>query len=180
MEWNNSVDGLYIYIRPGYMFTKKFALFDLDWTLVKPRFSKFPTSTEDNVIMENRIKKLKELKELVDSGYNIVIFTNQKVTPRESIDFKLLRMNDVIIKFFEQGIIVTVFMATKDNDFRKPKTGMWDLLYIIFKDVGLIIDKDDTFYCGDAAGRPGDFSDSDIKFAENVGIKFILPEDLFK
>lgn len=47
------------------------------------------------------------------------------------------------------------------------------------------IDLKQSFFCGDAAGRkktatrPGDFSDGDIKFALNVGVKFKLPEDLF-
>ena len=42
-----------------------------------------------------------------------------------------------------------------------------------------------SFYCGDAAGRPKtatrpkDFSDSDIKFALNVGLTFKTPEELF-
>jgi bifunctional polynucleotide phosphatase/kinase len=46
----------------------------------------------------------------------------------------------------------------------------------------------DSFYCGDAAGRPAgwkkdakkDFSVTDRKFAFNVGIKFMTPEELFK
>ena len=36
-----------------------------------------------------------------------------------------------------------------------------------------------TFYCGDAAGRIGDFSDSDKEFAKNAGIPFITPEEIF-
>ena len=42
-----------------------------------------------------------------------------------------------------------------------------------------------SFYCGDAAGRPKtadhnkDFSDSDRKFAINVGIDFHTPEEFF-
>ena len=41
------------------------------------------------------------------------------------------------------------------------------------------------FYCGDAAGRPKtanrpkDFSDTDLKFAANIGLKFLTPEQLF-
>ena len=35
------------------------------------------------------------------------------------------------------------------------------------------------FYCGDAAGRPQDYSDSDKIFAQNAGIKFYTPEELF-
>ena len=44
---------------------------------------------------------------------------------------------------------------------------------------------EESFYCGDAAGRPKtdtrpkDFSDSDIKFAANAGLKFMTPEELF-
>lgn len=42
-----------------------------------------------------------------------------------------------------------------------------------------------SFYCGDAAGRKAtagrkkDFTDSDLKFALNVGIEFKTPENLF-
>ncbi len=38
---------------------------------------------------------------------------------------------------------------------------------------GVDIDMQQSFYSGDAAGRIGDFSDSDKKFAKNIGIKFI-------
>ena len=50
---------------------------------------------------------------------------------------------------------------------------------------GCDISMKESFYCGDAAGRPKtetrpkDFSDSDIKFAANVGLKFLTPEELF-
>lgn len=47
------------------------------------------------------------------------------------------------------------------------------------------LDLVESFYCGDAAGRPKsgtrgkDFSDSDIKFAINAQIPFKLPEEVF-
>lgn len=34
-------------------------------------------------------------------------------------------------------------------------------------------------YCGDAAGRPNDFSDSDKQFAKNLDLTFKTPEDIF-
>ena len=50
--------------------------------------------------------------------------------------------------------------------------GMWELL-------GNNINKDDSFYCGDAAGREKDFAASDLMFAHNLGITFYTPEQLF-
>ncbi|TNV81884.1 hypothetical protein FGO68_gene987 [Halteria grandinella] len=52
--------------------------------------------------------------------------------------------------------------------------------------LGLPIDYDNSFYCGDCAGRKmnpttktSDLKDSDYKFAINAGVKFITPEQLF-
>jgi hypothetical protein len=39
---------------------------------------------------------------------------------------------------------------------------------------------EDSFYCGDAAGRKSDFSSDDLLFALNTGLKFYTPEMLFK
>lgn len=45
----------------------------------------------------------------------------------------------------------------------------------------LNVDMRKSFYCGDAAGRssPKDFSDSDVRFAINIGLNFFTPEHLF-
>jgi bifunctional polynucleotide phosphatase/kinase len=37
-----------------------------------------------------------------------------------------------------------------------------------------------SFFVGDAAGRPGDHSDTDRKWAVNAGLPFFVPEQLFK
>ena len=47
------------------------------------------------------------------------------------------------------------------------------------------IDMKQSFYCGDAAGRPArngvkkDFSDADLKFGAKIGLKFHTPESFF-
>jgi len=42
------------------------------------------------------------------------------------------------------------------------------------------INKDKSFFIGDALGRSSDFSDSDKVFAENIGIQWYCPEQVFR
>ena len=167
-------ESLYIYISPTLNALDKIeniACFDLDWTLVKPKSSKFPKNFSDNIIMTNRVKILKDL---IKMDFTIVIFTNQKVTSRESLQDKIKRMQDIISKFESNEITVILLMATEEDKYRKPHTGMWLYLNSLLRGIK------NGFYCGDAAGRPNDFSDSDLMFAKNIGMAFHLPEDVFK
>lgn len=67
---------------------------------------------------------------------------------------------------------------------RKPSPLMWQ---IFCKSVnqGEEIDISQSFYCGDAAGRPAtetrkkDHSADDKMFAQNIGLKFQTPESFF-
>ena len=64
---------------------------------------------------------------------------------------------------------------------RKPNTGMFakaarDCTTI----VGLKFDKEKALMIGDASGKPGQFSDSDKKTAENFGIDYMDVEDFIK
>ena len=42
-----------------------------------------------------------------------------------------------------------------------------------------LVNKEHSFYVGDALGRPGDFADSDKEFAVNSGIRYKSPEEMF-
>jgi DNA 3'-phosphatase len=79
-----------------------------------------------------------------------------------------------------------IFMAStlKECPYRKPKKGLWTVLCDqIMKVKQSEIDKDSSFYCGDAAGRKqkpfNDFSNDDLLFSITLGIKFYTPEMLF-
>lgn len=56
------------------------------------------------------------------------------------------------------------------------------------KNCGVSVSKSDSFYCGDAAGRPEkwapgkkkDFSCADRLLAHNLGISFYTPEEHFE
>ncbi len=71
---------------------------------------------------------------------------------------------------------VTVYASTAHDRDRKPHTGTWEHF------VSAYLGGDPPRFvvvCGDAAGRPGDHSNSDYAFAHNIGAQFITPENLF-
>ena len=74
------------------------------------------------------------------------------------------------------------FIASADDQYRKPSINMWNHLENSHNG-DVKINKKQSFFCGDAAGRKTkthkDFSDSDLKFALNVGVAFKTPEVIF-
>ena len=53
---------------------------------------------------------------------------------------------------------------------------MWDAITILLKEEGVTVNKEESFFVGDAAGRKKDHSACDHKFATNIGLKFHTPE----
>ncbi|KAF3551795.1 hypothetical protein DY000_02004248 [Brassica cretica] len=129
-----------------------------------------------------------KLQSLHSQGYKLVIFTNESNIDRwknkrqAAVDSKIGRLNSFIKRV---EVPIQVFIACgvassggKDDLYRKPKAGMWQLMKKHFNS-GIEIDMDKSFYVGDAAGRKGDHSDADIKFAQANGLKFYTPEEYF-
>jgi bifunctional polynucleotide phosphatase/kinase len=151
---------------------KKVSAFDLDNTIIVTKSNaKFPKDKDDwKFIDSNIISKFNT--NLID--YNVVIFTNQQSLDKKLgfEKFKEKIMN--IIKSF--NINISVFISYQNNFCRKPLIGLWELLSEYIKDINL----NDSFYVGDAAGRKNDFSNSDLNFAHNLGIKFLIPEEFYE
>jgi bifunctional polynucleotide phosphatase/kinase len=141
----------------------KMASFDYDWTLVNPKNGgTFPKSIKDWVWLYPEIPK--KLKELYEDDYMIVIFTNQ------SKEWKCQQIS-LVMKTLE--IPVFIVIATEKETYKPNPVLLKNLLG------ENNIDKDKSFFVGDALGRPTDFSDSDKMFALNIGIKCYSPEDIF-
>ncbi|AGF85410.1 phosphatase/kinase [Moumouvirus goulette] len=174
----------------------RIAGFDLDDTLI----CKSKDKNKKWKLLDSSIKN--KILELVDNKYIIIIFTNQggmslnknfdKITWRKAVDD--------LIKIFISNLntneyYFAVYAAKTYDLYRKPNTGLWNLMKNDLKDefsLKKIRISNKSFFCGDAAGRispsffkkkinpssnKGDFSDTDRKFAINIGIDFITPEE---
>ena len=128
--------------------------FDFDDTLVK---------LHETTILPNVLDTLQTLRETHD----IVIFSNQMGISKGKTSH-----DEVQSRFMESFSDISVFYSTEDDMYRKPMTGMYDL----FK---TMTGQSMEYFCGDAAGRKGDFSISDLYFANNCKIQFKTPEEVF-
>jgi bifunctional polynucleotide phosphatase/kinase len=157
------------YVHEGTYIGDKIFATDLDGTLIRTRKARFAKDEDDYAFLPNRITTLKNYME---KGFTIAIFTNQKRLPNIMVSRAKNILNDLLL----EGINPWLFVSTKDDEYRKPNIGMWEYFENNF---GHKINYESTFYVGDAAGRPQDHSDADIKFAEKVGLKFYVPEEIF-
>ena len=172
----------------------KICMFDLDGTLITTKSGcKFPKTSSDWKWLNNDI--IPSLKSIVngaaDAKLVIVIISNQKTSENNKSKVKLIMSKlksvfNTLVQELGSRANICLYAATAADKYRKPSTG-------IFEDKIYPLMSDDTvlFYVGDAAGRDGDFSDSDRKFAYNIQlylnykkaktkISFYTPETYFK
>ena len=147
----------------GAEYKVKMAAFDFDWTLVSPKGGKtFPSDIDDWEWLHSNIPD--KLKKYYEDDFMIVIFTNQ------SKMWKLEQIN-LVAKTLNIPMFVVVAMEKRDY---KPNPS----LFTVF--IGEhAIQKEESFFVGDALGRKSDFSDSDLCFAQAIGIKCYSPEEVF-
>ncbi|KAI8340235.1 polynucleotide kinase 3 phosphatase-domain-containing protein [Chlamydoabsidia padenii] len=161
----------------------KIAAFDLDSTLITTLSGRtFAKNSTDWKWWDKNIPK--RLEELHSDGYKIVVFSNQNGLNNEQriADFKR-KVADI---FSQLTVPVVLYAAMKKDQYRKPRTGMWDDM-IKQHNEGALVELDQCFYVGDAAGRQDgwkpkmkkDHSCADRKFAKNINIPFYTPEAFF-
>lgn len=185
--------------------TYKVAAFDMDDTLIcnksGVKFGKGPNDWKwrTDTVLPVLAEKVKQGK------YLMVILTNQGlvvVTPQLRFSSKsfrnltiklgqMMRLLDAQVQLRpfvyaalgRPGKAHRVKSSPEQHDHtRKPSVGMWDELERCLKRVAgelATIDKELSFFVGDAAGRDGDHLDVDLMLAQNVGVEFHLPEEFF-
>lgn len=151
--------------------TKKTLLLDLDHTIIQPKNGgTHPKNTQDWEFVPGIADKLKEYS---DAGYRMFIVSNQAGIQHGymTADQFKEKCESVMSDLRNAGVdmVNCVFCESKDKDhhWRKPQTGMFEMLDDAYK-----IDKSTAMMVGDM--------DTDEMFATNVGIKFMYVQDFLK
>lgn len=164
---------------------KEVLFIDLDSTLIKTISGKtFPEDITDFRIqlpvLDKIIEKLPNLKKFF-------IVTNQGglKSDLEQYDFraKLYAIEDICCEYLNNRFGNSIGSDSEYCDsmdktdlYRKPNTAMLESLFGEWE----VESKDECIMIGDASGKPGDFSDSDKKCAENFGIDYIDVRDFLE
>ncbi|KAF8243977.1 PNK3P-domain-containing protein [Wilcoxina mikolae CBS 423.85] len=158
----------------------KIAGFDLDGTLITTQSgNKFAKTEADWKWWDECVPET--LRQLYSEGYQVIIFTNQngvKAPKKNHANLKTFKLKVASI-LDELDIPLTLYAATEKDKFRKPRVGMWEEMLDDYDLDVHGVNLKDSYLVGDAAGRKGDFSDSDRHWAMNVGIGFHTPEEFF-
>eukprot|EP01038_Epipyxis_sp_PR26KG_P008888 gene8888-11987_t len=180
-KWTQK-DGIIFKLSNGLVHTNSTEMiaFDMDGTLIKTKSGKaFSINESDWELWHSSISV--KLLQLYNEGKYLAIISNQSgiksnhITP-EALQRKVDKLIAVL------GVPID-FICSIDNDiYRKPRVGMWEFL-VFSRCKNCLISK--SLYVGDAAGRvkegtrKKDHSDSDLKLALNLRVKFQTPERFF-
>ncbi|KAK7156181.1 hypothetical protein R3I94_006306 [Phoxinus phoxinus] len=179
------IGSLMLFTAAGVPESSKVAGFDIDGCIITTKSGKvFPTSPDDWKILFPEIQP--RLASLLKKGYKVVFFTNQMGISRGKLRPEVFKSKaEDILQTLK--LPIQVFVSTAPGIYRKPVIGMWEHL-CEKANGGVTIDVSQSFYVGDAAGRPAnwapgkkkkDFSCSDRLFALNIGLQFHTPEEYF-
>lgn len=153
-----------------------------DWKFTSSRVvERIRTQAETHriVIFTNQNKLLPDIA--TTSAKKKTISKNSKSSKEDIFKGKMHGVAKTLASF---GIPLIVFAAVQNDEFRKPRVGMWESLVAEYNG-GVEIKVKDSFYVGDAAGRLAhgsnkkDHSTSDLRFAQNIGVPFYVPEEYF-
>jgi len=138
---------------------------------------------------------VKELTRLHEEGFILVIFSNESLDHFKNpsaMQNTLLKKVKRLDKFSATvNLPLQMYVATRYDGYRKPssadiakkKPPGGNLMWLKMLDLNGLdaasVDMTESLFVGDAAGRPGEFSDADLAFARCVGVRFCHANDFF-
>lgn len=164
--------------------TKRVLIFDLDGTLIKTESGK--TFSEDISDMKFRREVINRIKGISSAvPIYVAIVTNQGGIDSGYVNgqrflAKLAYISASIEDICGTNVEVHTYLCGSNDaacNNRKPNTGMFlelkeDLEYLDYR-----WKEKDMLMIGDASGKKGNFSDSDLRFAENCNVDYMDVED---
>lgn len=165
--------------------TKKGLFIDLDSTLIKTISGK--TFPEDITDFRVQLPVLDKIIEKMPNLEMFFIVSNQgglkTITDKRLFNSKISAIESICGSYLRNKLNNLLYADNlyccsmdKNNTYRKPNTGMLEQLYYQYKVESI----NDCIMIGDASGKPGDFSDSDKRCAENFGIDYIDVRDFLE
>ena len=143
--------------------SEKIAVFDFDWTIVRPKSdSTFPKNVDDWQWYKPSVPST--IEQYISEDYIIIFWTNQSKTWK----------NDMIRNVASTFSIHPKLVICTKKSIYKPNRD-----YFIREINDMSFDTTESFMVGDALGRDGDHSDVDFLGSIELGIDCYSPEDIF-
>lgn len=185
MSWTQTPDNQLLFKKASKHHTgTKVAAFDIDWCVIKTRSGRLHPKDGNDWELWRSPEVREKLQWLNKNQYQLLFITNQAGLLKKNKVKEWTQKMDQVLECLglEDGVTVLASLQ-KRGEFRKPCIGMWKFFVQNVTAKPPVLG--DSFFVGDAAGRPKrgslkkDFSASDLKFASNVGLPFYVPEQFF-
>lgn len=150
----------------------------MDGTLITTKSGRvFPKDEKDwKFLYSSTVQKIQSFFEGNDN-FKFVIVTNQAgmSNGKTTLDGMKKKIEAIVSQL---ATPVIVFVVPGRTEYRKPMTGIWNVFVNEFNE-SVVPNLNESFFCGDAAGRRKDHSVCDRLFALNLEIGFKTPDEFF-
>jgi DNA 3'-phosphatase len=123
------------------------------------------------------------LQRLHREGHAIAIVSNESLARFKNMDVlarHLLKKQTRVSQWCHAiGVPMLALVATAKDHYRKPDIGTWQFMTQLADKSKVEIDLSSCFFVGDAAGRAGDHSDSDKRYAQACALRFFNETEFF-
>ena len=170
MEWKNYNDFLFgQYGKPKFNDSLNLIMYDLDGTVIQPKGKVRPGAPYNKWEFVKGAKAHIQ-KDAQASNTLLVFVTNQLNLPRYADDFRK-KIDEIMQELAKKINFSALFYAASGRSAcRKPSTGIFsEHLLPLLKEKG-VKNISRILYVGDAAGRAGDFNDTDRKYLYNLNL----------